>query len=128
MQFIDNKQFLEHALKIVRKSGNGPEFGVENLAIALGISKEQLLWRFKSSTGMPPWAFIRNYRLESSIDLLKKRDVSVTDVSSRAGFRNPSYFSRCFKRTFGCTPSEYRRRQWFLTEINPVQKTIKLSN
>lgn len=42
--------------------------------------------------------------------LLKRQELSITDVASQLGFADPSNFSRAFKKWFGVTPKEFRNQ------------------
>jgi AraC-like DNA-binding protein len=49
-------------------------------------------------------------RIRKAIELLSHPRATVTGAGYEVGFRDPSYFSRIFKRYAGITPSEYRDR------------------
>ena len=51
---------------------------------------------------------------EKAKELLRRPDVSISDVGEAVGFVSSSHFSHVFRKTEGCTPSEYRLR--FLPE------------
>ena len=60
-------------------------------------------------TNLSLQAFIRNIRLERSMELLKNSDSSIADIAHRVGFEDANYFSRCFKKQFGVSPSDINR-------------------
>ena len=43
------------------------------------------------------------------IHLLRQPDVYVADVAYRSGFSDPKYFSKCFKKLTGMTPTEFQK-------------------
>ena len=49
-------------------------------------------------------------RLAYGKDLLVQSEAAVLDIAARAGFRNITYFNRLFKRRYGTTPTEFRRK------------------
>ena len=51
--------------------------------------------------------YIRILRLERSKPLLRNGD-GVAEVAAACGFADSGYFTRCFKRHYGLTPSDYR--------------------
>ncbi|NMB32666.1 MAG: helix-turn-helix transcriptional regulator, partial [Clostridium sp.] len=65
---------------------------------------------FKRYLMQSPIEFLNTYRLEISSNLLKDTSKSVTEVAFACGFNHLSYYSELFKRYYGCTPSEYRKR------------------
>ena len=58
-------------------------------------------------TGKSPNDFIRIFRLERAAELLTAEGLNVTEVADRVGFSDPKYFSSCFRRHFGVSPSKY---------------------
>jgi AraC family L-rhamnose operon transcriptional activator RhaR/AraC family L-rhamnose operon regulatory protein RhaS len=50
-------------------------------------------------------------RIERSCRLLRTTDLPVTRIALDAGFSDPNYFSRQFRKVMGISPSEYRRRE-----------------
>ena len=51
---------------------------------------------------------IAKTRIEHSIDLLKNSNFSIKEISEKSGFSNQYYFSSCFKKITGITPSQFR--------------------
>jgi AraC-like DNA-binding protein len=37
--------------------------------------------------------------------------LTITEIASRVGFKDPSHFSRAFKALYGCSPAEFRKRE-----------------
>ena len=46
----------------------------------------------------------------SYIDMINDKEQNVSEIAYRCGFTDPKYFSRCFKKAEGCTPTEFRER------------------
>ena len=60
--------------------------------------------------GVPFVEYLNSYRLfQASVMLLSGAD-SVTAVAQSCGFDNLSYFNRLFRKKYGCTPGEYRKK------------------
>ena len=53
---------------------------------------------------------IKAYDGMEAMEILKKEDIPISDVSTMVGYSDHSYFCRVFKKTTGYTPSVYRRR------------------
>jgi AraC-like DNA-binding protein len=79
------------------------------LSEALGISQRQLQRIVKSCFGCSPYAWLNGQRLKSAGDLLKKCH-SVKSVCFDLDFKQPSHFSRQFKRYYGLSPSTFLGR------------------
>ena len=63
---------------------------------------------FKATTGIPTMKYIRILRLEKAQSMLKNDGDEIREIAWKCGFSDVSYFSNCFKRHFGITPSKYR--------------------
>ena len=57
-----------------------------------------------------PIKHLLNYRLMKSCELLIENALSVTEIAFDVGFANTSYYIDTFKKRYGCTPNEYRKR------------------
>lgn len=74
-----------------------------------GIPERTLKRRFKAATGATLIEYLQNLRVEAAKRLLESSTAPVDDVSVQAGYEDPSFFRRLFKRSTGLSPSEYRR-------------------
>ena len=78
------------------------------LAELCGVSLRQLQRRFRDEMGISPQAWLSQRRIEVAGEMLLTAQ-SIKEVSHRVGFKQPSHFSREFKRWFGKTPSDFYR-------------------
>lgn len=81
---------------------------VDTLAAEACLSTSSLFKKMKHLVGMGPNEYIMTVRLKQAATLLRNTDLPIAEVSSRSGFRSPSYFASCFKGNFGITPKQYR--------------------
>lgn len=86
------------------------QFGVEELAERMSMSRSNLHRKLKQSTGQSISQFIREYRLKRSLDFLEKGNMTVSEVSYQVGFGSPSYFTSCFTDYYGFPPGESKYR------------------
>ena len=86
-----------------------PGFGVDEFCEACCMSRTQLHRKLKATTGLSATAYLRHRRIRIAAELLRKADVSVADACFSSGFRDASYFSKCFKEEMGETPADYRK-------------------
>jgi len=78
------------------------------MADMLGISTRSLNRRFKTTTGESPLTYLRKLKVEHAKELLKKSNLSVTDIAAQCGYNDTSYFCSCFKAVTTMQPSVYR--------------------
>jgi transcriptional regulator GlxA family with amidase domain len=74
-----------------------------------GIAERTLKRRFKAATGSSLIEYLQNLRVEEAKRLLETGSLPVDEISAEAGYSDPSFFRRLFKRRTGMTPSAYRR-------------------
>ena len=80
------------------------------IAAHVGLSLRQIERRFDRELGRSVVAEYLLLRLARAHQLLQQTEASVTDISIACGFASPAYFSRLYRRTFGCSPSTDRRQ------------------
>lgn len=82
---------------------------VEELADFVGISQPYLFRLFKERYGLSPKQYIDARKMETAKELLRRTDLTVTEVAASVGIRDVLHFSRFFSGREGISPSEYRR-------------------
>ncbi|MEP3386589.1 MAG: two-component regulator propeller domain-containing protein [Reichenbachiella sp.] len=107
-----DQEYMEQVKEVVEAHINDDSFGVDTLVKEMGQSRTLFFKKMKTITGQTPNDFILNYRLKKSAELLKLQiEKNVAEISYEVGFASPKYFSKCFKNSFGMTPSEFRKNQ-----------------
>ena len=71
------------------------------------MSRSVLHKKIVSLTGEPPVELIRRVRLNKALELMDKKFGNLSEIALEVGFNNPAYFSECFKKQFGITPTQY---------------------
>jgi AraC-like DNA-binding protein len=64
---------------------------------------------FREYTGLPLFEYIIHRRIEQAMILLRSTDNKILSIAYDCGFNDLSHFNRCFKKTSGLTPREYRQ-------------------
>ncbi|WP_422083573.1 helix-turn-helix domain-containing protein [Ulvibacterium sp.] len=105
------QSFLFKLREIVLDNLKNEQFSVEELASTYGLSRSQLHKKLKKSEGKSISQFIKEVRLEKSLELLNNDDtITASEVAYEVGFSSPTYFNTCFKDFFGFPPGEARMR------------------
>lgn len=78
------------------------------LSKKFGYSTEHFCRKFKETTGITPMTYLKIYRLEKSLKMLKSGENNISEIASRCGFSDANYFTRCFKSHYGVPPKQYK--------------------
>ena len=78
------------------------------LAHTAELSEYHFLRMFKQATGYTPHQYVINQRIERAKELLRKTDISITEIAYLLGFSTPAHFTHHFRRKTGITPSAMR--------------------
>ncbi len=82
---------------------------LEDAAESIGLSPAYLSTMFKKEMGINFSDFLISCRMEAAKELLKTTDLSIAEVADRAGYTDPRYFSKTFRKVVGLKPSSYRK-------------------
>ncbi|MEU9559974.1 AraC family transcriptional regulator [Streptomyces fumanus] len=77
------------------------------LAADLGLSRYQLLRAFRTTMGIPPYAWLAQYRVTRARALLES-GLRPAEVAGLVGFADQAHLTRWFRRVLGVTPAAYR--------------------
>ena len=104
------KPFMDSIMEVMEKNYDNSEFGVQELADAMGMNRSILSKKLNTECGLPTAQFIRNYRLDIAKKLIMENvaNRNITEIAYRVGFNDPKYFTRCFTKQYGASPSSFR--------------------
>ncbi|SDN12164.1 AraC family transcriptional regulator [Afipia sp. GAS231] len=99
-------------LRAIERLGSDSDADVSLAALAseAGLSRFHFCRAFKESTGLSPHAWLRQYRLEQAMNMLRDTDTPVVSVAAALGYASQTAFAAAFRKLTGETPSEWRRR------------------
>lgn len=86
------------------------KFSLNDVAEAVGKNPSYLSRVFSEQTGMSMQEYALNIRLEAAANILRYSNESVGGIAQYLDFPSQSYFGEKFKKKYGMTPAEYRRR------------------
>lgn len=99
------------AMEIIHNNYMKENFYSNEIAKELGISNEYLVKIFKKEVGVSVSETINDLRLISAAEKILSTDMSISDILKAVGVTNHSYFGVQFRKKFGMSPSEYRKRK-----------------
>ncbi len=87
------------------------QWSTTELADALHIAPSYLSRLFRKHLGLPPMAYLAQWRAERAAALLLGTTRTINEIAEEVGWGDPNYFSRRFKQYFGVSASAYRASQ-----------------
>jgi AraC-like DNA-binding protein len=83
---------------------------VAQLAKAAALSRSSFFERFARTVGAAPMEYLLSWRMEIAKDLLRRDELTISEVAERIGYGSTSTFSVAFSRHVGQPPSQYASR------------------
>jgi signal transduction histidine kinase/ligand-binding sensor domain-containing protein/DNA-binding response OmpR family regulator len=102
-----DERFLTKAMEVVEKHLNNTEFNADLFASEMFMSRVHLYRKLKALTNQSVSEFVRTARLKLAAQLIGDRVLTIKEAAYTVGFKDPKYFSKCFKQQFGIKPSDY---------------------
>ena len=108
---VPGDAFLAKLLDVMDKQMDNNTLTVDELVEEMNMGRTVFFNKLKNLTGLSPVEFIREMRIKRAAQLLEDRKYNITEVTYMVGMNDSRYFSKCFKNTYGVTPSEYRKQR-----------------
>jgi DNA-binding response OmpR family regulator len=105
-----DRVFLQKVVQAINNHISDTSFGVESFASEIALSRVTLHKKLVSLIGEPPSELIKRIRLSKAAKLLQNKHGNISEIALDVGFNNPAYFSECFRKQFGVTPSQYQQK------------------
>lgn len=102
-----DKELIKSITNLIEKNISDPDLSVKTLCMETGMSRTALYHKLKILIDLSPAEFIRTVRLKKAQDLLLSNKHNINEVAYLVGFSDSKYFSTCFKRQFGESPSTF---------------------
>lgn len=107
--YSEQDKFIEKLEITIAKMYIDPELDISQLASDMAMSDRQLQRKIKVLLGTTPSNFIKEFRLKKAQELLKS-GAQIGRIALDVGFSSQTYFGRCFKETYQCTPKQYQQQ------------------
>ena len=105
---VDRAGQLAHAVKELLDRPDSRNESIQVLLATLGFSYPHLCRLFHRKFGVTPAGYRNAVRLEHAKTLLRNPRLSINEAAYAAGFQDPGYFARQFRKQNGIAPSEFR--------------------
>lgn len=102
-----NREIVNTVFDYINRHYN-KDITLDSVAGEVGISPQYLSKIFKEKYGSNFIDYITKKRMEYAVELLSGNEISIKEVSKSAGYADPNYFCKIFKKETGYTPKQYR--------------------
>ena len=106
-----DEQFIEQMMNFMEENMSNSELTVEDIATALAMGRTVFYKKIKSIIGLSPIDFISEIRIKRAVQIFDSGEQNIAQVAFMTGFDDPKYFSRCFKKQIGITPTQYKKQK-----------------
>ena len=111
--FLNEERFYQDLVEVIInyfKDNIDKKISLEELCEKVNYSRSFLCKTFKEQTGETLFSYFNRLKIEEAKRLLKRTELTVTEISEKLGFSEVKYFGASFKKTVGKSPSEYRSK------------------
>ncbi len=103
-----NRNFIEKAKEFINASFALEDLSVGSIAEEVSVSPGYLSQLFKQVEGVSCVEYITKVRINNAKRLLKETNLKTYEIAEKSGYADPQYFSTCFKKIVGVSPTDYR--------------------
>ncbi|WP_418992561.1 hybrid sensor histidine kinase/response regulator transcription factor [Alistipes sp.] len=103
----DDDKFLQQLTEAIDRDIADPALNLDALCQRIGMSRASLYRKLTAATGLSPARYIQSVRLNLAARLLRRTDMSVSEVATASGFNSLVHFSAAFRKQYGVAPSRY---------------------
>ncbi len=109
MEYFSARQYIKKAKRYIEQH-YVYDMTIQEVADHVGVDRTYLYRLFINHLGMPPSGYINDFRLNKSIELMKKQEISLNNIALSVGFYDYSYFSKRFIKKYKISPGVYRKK------------------
>ena len=104
----EDEEMMSRLMDFIEKHIGEEDLRAEDMASAMNLGRTVFYRKLKLLVGVTPTEFLRQVRIQRAIQLITLSKKPVSEIAYSVGFSDPKYFSKCFKKETGMSPSEYR--------------------
>jgi len=105
-----DEKFLDKLISIIESRSGEAKLDVVFVAKEMGMSRSVLYRKIKAISGYTIQEFIMVCKLKKAANLLINAPESISEIAYSSGFSNAKHFSTKFRKQFGITPTEFRKK------------------
>lgn len=125
-----NTEFSEPVERIrasIVQNYTRPDYALDEVIREMPFHYDYLRKLFKKEMGMSPLEFMTDLRMKAAEKLLTSmwtNEYSISEIAQMCGYEDSLYFSRVFKKRFGCAPSSFSKRKFVSPETDPGKTDV----
>lgn len=104
-----NTDMLSKVFEFSNRNFN-KDITLESVALEVGLSSQYLSKVFKEKSGTNFIDYITKKRLEFAVELLKRGELNIKEISKMSGYEDSNYFCKIFKKDTGLSPKQFRAK------------------
>ncbi|HUC91403.1 MAG TPA: response regulator [Paenibacillus sp.] len=105
-----HNQIAERVVNYIESHYMEVDLGLNDIAASVNVSPTYLGSVFKKARGQNISEYITEVRVNKARDLLRHTNMKIMEISDKVGYSNQYYFSACFKKRTGVTPTDFRSK------------------
>jgi len=131
IMFRSNCEFSEPVEQIrssILQNYTDPDYALDEYIHTLPFHYDYLRKVFKKELGMSPLEYMTSLRMKNAERLLSTvwtSGYAVAEVAQMCGFENALYFSRVFKKYYGCSPTQFIKKQREIHQVDPGRTELE---
>jgi transcriptional regulator GlxA family with amidase domain len=99
---------IHFAEELLTRNLSSPPNTIE-LSKTIGVCRTKLYRGFNQLYGVSPMEHLRLKRIEKAREMVKDKDLNMTQIAYALGYSSSSHFAKAFRDFFGMSPSHYRQ-------------------
>ena len=107
----EDEVMMNRLMAFIEEHISDEELKIDDMAEAVGLGRTVFYEKIRHLVGVSPSDFLRQVRMQRAQQLIARSKMTVSEIAYSIGFTDPKYFTKCFKKVTGMTPSEYREKE-----------------
>ena len=83
---------------------------LDQMAAYCHLGKTRFSTFFKELTNLSPIEYLNRLRMDKSLEMIKKDEISITEIAFSSGFSSVQYFSNVFRKIYGASPRSFQHK------------------
>ena len=106
-----DEEMMDKLMAYIEKRIGDEDLKIDDMAEAVGMGRTVFYGKVRELVGVSPSDFLKQIRMQRAEQLISKSKMTFAEIAYSVGFTDPKYFTKCFKKQTGMTPSEYRSKE-----------------